>query len=124
MSKWHKIIRWVLLALVSVTYLVAGILCFIGKLDGMFHDWGFPAWSVYLVGFFEIVGALALYYTRLVGFGFLILTVITISSILTLAGHHVWSRGEPLPAILLLCSIFGLMYLRGKREDETRWGLL
>ena len=120
-----KIVRWVLLALVSVIFLAAGIMCVMGKLAPNFHDWGYPAWSPLVIGAIEIFAALGLYYHKTAGLALMMLMVICLCSILTLAGHHDWKHAEPLIPAFSLLAVWGLMYLKNKREDEDpRWGLL
>lgn len=121
----YKIIRWVLLALMTVLFLAVGVLCLMGKMTTMFtHDWGYPAWSAYGIGALEILSALGLYHHKTVGMSLFLLMVISICSILTLAGHHEWQHAEPLIPVFSLLSVWGLMYLRNKREGDARWGLL
>ena len=120
-----KIIRWVLLALMTALFLTAGVLCLMGKLNTMFaHDWGYPTGANNAVGALEIFCAFGLYHHKTAGMALFLLMVISIASILTLAGHHLWQHFEPLLPIFSLLSVWGLMYLRNKREDEARWGLL
>ena len=121
----YKIIRWLLLALMTVLFLGVGVLCLMGKLNTMFaHDWGYPTGSNYVVGALEVFCALGLYHHKTVGIALFFLMVISIVSILTLLGHHQWQHFEPLIPVFSLLSVWGLMYLKNKREGEARWGLL
>ena len=119
-----QIIRWVLLALVSSLFLATGVLCLMDKLATNFHDWGYPAWATYGVGGIEVLLAVGLFHHKTVGTSLMMLMIICMISILTLAGHHVWQHAEPLIPIFSLFAVWGLMYLKNKREGEARWGLL
>ncbi len=123
MSKTHTIIRRTLLVLLSFAFIGIGVWQLMGKTDKLFHLWGYPDWFVYVVGTCQILFALGLYYTKMLRLSAFGLTVILICAVLTHAGHHEFV--EWIPAGIMLCVLFGLMYLQSKRAGEQgRWGFM
>ena len=124
MEKYYTYIRWGLLAVISLGFLYEGAMKVFGQSTAEFVAWGFPAWSVYVVGGFQLLGAFGLFHHKTVSLALFIISVILIVAILTLAGKHLFFPRMIYP-ILYLLGIFGLMYLKAKRtEEEPRWGLL
>ena len=117
----HKLIilRWVILGLVTATFLGYGVMILMGKMTNHFLAWGFPAWSVYGVGGIELLAAAGLHWNKMKGWSMVILTIMSMVAILTLVGHHAkWIKDpvvSPIAPILLLLCLFGLMYLNGKK---------
>ena len=124
-SKYHKVIRWVILSALTAGFLYEGVIKLLGMETAQFVAWGFPAWSVYVIGGIECFGALGLFYRPLVKLSLFLLTALIIGAVLTLAGKHLFFPRMIAP-ILFMLGLFGLMYLKAKRpeEEEGRWGLL
>lgn len=125
MEKHYDKIRWAILGALAVGFLFEGIRKLFGKENIEFISWGFPVWFTYVVGTLQTVCALGLMYRPIVKMSLFFLTVITIGAILTLAGKHIFFP-DILAPIAFLLGIFGLMYLKAKRneDDEGRWGLI
>ncbi len=122
MSRTLTITRWVLLGVVTLTFLGYGAMILMGKMTVQFLAWGFPAWSVYGIGGIEVLSAGGLHWKKMRGWSMFILTVMSIGAILTLVGHHTkWIKDpvvSPIPPILLLLCLFGVMYLNGKKAES------
>ena len=77
---------------------------------------------VYAIGGFEVLGACGLYWKKAKAWSMLILIVISMGAILTLVGHHVkWLKDpllSPMPALVILLSLFGIMYLNAKQRKS------
>ncbi len=124
MEKKYTYIRWAILGAISLGFLFEGGMKVFGQTTAEFVAWGFPAWSVYVVGGFQLFAAFGLFHHKTVKLSLFILTVITLVAILTLAGKHLFFPRLIYPVLYLL-GIFGLMYLKAKRgEEEARWGLI
>jgi hypothetical protein len=125
MEKYQKYIRWGLLGALTAGLLYQAVIKLSGKEVALLVSWGFPAWSVYLIGGLQLLGALGLFYRSTVKISLFFLTTIVIGAILTLAGKHLFYPDLFYPIAFLL-GLFGLMYLKAKRPDdeEGRWGLL
>ncbi len=122
MSQKLIILRWVLLGLVTATFLGYGVMILMGKMTNHFLAWGFPGWSVYGVGALELLAAGGLYWNKVKGLCMVMLTIMSMGAILTLVGHHAkWIKDpvvSPIPPILLLLCLFCIMYLNGKKADS------
>ncbi len=124
MSQKLIILRYILLGLVTATFLGYGVMILMGKMTNHFLAWGFPSWSVYGIGGIEVLSAGGLHWKKMKGWSMVILTVMSMGAILTLVGHHAkWIKDpvvSPIPPILLLLCLFGIMYLNGKKADSER----
>ena len=124
MTKILPILRYILLGIVTVTFLGYGAMLLMGKMTPQFVQWGFPAWSVYVFGSLEVLGACGLYWKKSRRWSMIILCLIAVGSALTLVGHHVRWLDDPLvspiPPILLLVFLFSIIYLNAKTEGESQ----
>ncbi|WP_136798815.1 MULTISPECIES: DoxX family protein [Desulfosediminicola] len=116
-----KIIMYVARQLV-IPFLLAAFFIAAGyvKLDGdpgmvaNFERWGYPAWSMYLVGLIEILGAALLVFARARFYGALVIVVTMTGALLT----H-WQAGEmetASPAMIL----WGLAAIELWRNQKKR----
>jgi len=79
-----------------------------------FERWGYPAWSMYLVGLVEVIGAVLLVFARTRFYGALVIAVAMVGAVLT----H-WQANEMEtagPAIVLL----GLAVIEAWRNQKKR----
>ncbi len=122
MSQKLIILRWVLLGLVTAIFLGYGVMILMGKMTNHFLAWGFSAWIVYVIGGIEVLAAAGLHWNKIKGISMFFLTIMSMGAILTLVGHHAkWIKDpvvSPIPPILLLLCLFGIMYLNGKKADS------
>ena len=118
MSKKEKIIRLALSALVTIAFLVAGGMQLMGKMTAQFVWWGFPPWSVYVVGGIQVFGALGIWFKKFAVLAVCGLIVITIGAIFTHIGHHDWPVPMLIPIGLFLasCTVFRFI---AKQKDAA-----
>lgn len=79
-----------------------------------FERWGYPAWSMYLVGLVEVLGAVLLVFARTRFYGALVIAVAMAGAVLThWQAHEMETAG---PAIVLL----GLAAIEVWRNQKKR----
>ncbi len=114
-------LRYFLLGIVTATFLGYGVMLLMAKMTPHFLAWGFPAWSVYVIAAFEILGACGLHWKKVRRWSMIILCLLSMGAILTLVGHHVkWLADpwlSPIAPIMLLLSLFGIMYFNAKQSN-------
>ena len=121
MTKTQRVLRITLLVLVTVAFLATGAFKIFGTSmeKELFAHWGYPLWFMYAVGTIEVLGALLLHVKKLSRYGALSLIVIAVGAI----GTHL-THGEgfiaPIPATILLLSLFGILYL----EQDTNTDII
>lgn len=116
MTKKQRIIKRILLTLVTGAFLAVGSMKLLGipMEIGMFTGWGYPLWFMYFIGTAEVLGAIGIHVKKVSRYAALGLSFVVVGAI----GTHI-SHGEgliaPIPATVLLLSLFGILYL-GKSE--------
>ena len=120
MTKTQRIIRWVLLTLVTLGFGAAGTAKLLGvpmEVAGFAH-WGYPLWFMYFTGAAEVLGAIGIHVKKCSRYAALGLAIVAVGAIAT----HV-SHGEgliaPIPATILLLSLFGILSI-GRNEASAK----
>lgn len=120
MTKTERVLRMTLLTFVTVAFFATGAFKLFGTSfeKELFLQWGYPLWFMYVVGVVEVLGAVLLHVKRLSQYAALGLVAVALGAISTHVAH-----GEgfvaPIPATLLLLSLFGVLYLgRGRSENS------
>lgn len=116
MTKKQRIIRIILLTFVTLAFLAVGIIKLSGsqmELD-MFTKWGYPIWFMYFTGTCEVLGAIGLHMKRVSQWATLGLIMVTIGAIATHVIHGELPV-QPIPATLLMLSLFGILYIDAKK---------
>lgn len=119
MTKTQRIISWILLTIVTLAFFGAGMVKLLGlQIEvEMFTHWGYPLWFMYFIGVSEVLGAIGLHVKKVSRFAAIGLCIIAIGAI----GTHVLN-GEgliaPIPATILLLSLFGILYTGARGKDK------
>lgn len=102
MAGWKTVLLWILTALLSAFFLFAGgtKLAAAPSSVANFARWGYPGWFMYVVGVFEVGGAIVLLVPRLAGFAALLLCGTMVGAALTHLVHGEMTA-VPVPLVLL-----------------------
>jgi uncharacterized membrane protein len=117
MTKKQRIVRRILLTLVTFAFFAVGSAKLLGvpMEVSMFTNWGYPLWFMYATGAVEVLGSIGINVKKVSRYATISLSVVAVGAIAT----HVF-HGEglvaPIPATILLLSLFGILYL-GKGEE-------
>jgi len=109
LSKGAVIISWVLVAILAISYLMAGTSKLSGGSTVMFANWGYPAWFAIFIGVCEVVGAIVLIPPKTTRTAVLGLTLIMVGATYTLLAHHDWLQvWRPILCLVLLWLVWWL----------------
>jgi len=113
MTKGKNIASWVIQAVLIILFLLMGS----GKLMSdpevvaNFKHWGMPDGSYYVIGAFEILGAIGLMIPRLAGYAAMGLILLMFGALFTHITHGEFG-GMPMLAILVIILAGAVIYLR------------
>jgi CHASE2 domain-containing sensor protein len=107
-SKKQKIIRSTIFILVTLSFLAIGTWQLLGKMNADFVRWVFPAWSVYIIGGVQVLGAIGIWFKKTTFYSALALMALSTGAFFTLLGHHEWPLPmlPPIALFLLSSAIF------------------
>ena len=116
MNKTQRIVRWILLGLVTFAFLAVGGMKLAGtQMEvGLFTGWGYPLWFMYFIGACEVLGAIGLHVQKVSRVSAVCLVILLCGAI----GTHVYhAEGliAPIPATVLTLMLFGILYLDAKK---------
>ena len=117
MSKAQRITYWFLMIFVTLAFLAVGSMKLMGKEMevGMFNKWGYPIWFMYFTGACEVFGAIGLHVKRVHRLAAICLILLLCGAV----GTHVFHMEglvAPIPASVLMLSLFGILYLDTKKQ--------
>ena len=119
MSKWKTIGVWVLQLLLAFLFFNVGRMkIWDGHWQGIFRGWGYPENLYLAVGWWEMLGGLALLWPKTAGLGAMALIAVMLGA----DGHHAW-RGEWrsffLPVLLFIALLSIIAWLRWPQFLKT-----
>lgn len=116
LSIWQKIAAWTLQTTAAIVFLTAGSSKIVGgeRMVTMFNDLSFSTELRYLVGGFEIVGAMLLLFPDRAHQGSVLLSALMGSAIFA---HLTMIEGSPIPAFILLCITAAIVWLRSPTDN-------
>lgn len=112
MSKYANVGSWIVQVLLALLFLMMGGQKLMGAEEAAanFARWGYPGFMIYLIGTFEVLGAIGLLIPRLASLAALGLIVIMLGAVYTHISHGEYSMA-PVPLVVLL--LLGVVaYLR------------
>ena len=122
-SKVKKVIAWGLQIFLAVAYLLAasGKLLSRSQVIEMFSAWGFPDRFYFVIGVFEIFGAIGLLIPRTSSYAATGLIILMIGAVLThLVNGEGWQALRPIVFILLLAVVLLIRRPRISKLSEGR----
>jgi uncharacterized membrane protein YphA (DoxX/SURF4 family) len=113
--KTRNVFAWILSILLALAFLLAGVpkLLAVTVWIRKFAHWGYPRWSLTVIGLLEVSGAVLLLIPRFVIYGVGLLTVVMLGAAYT----HV-ANGEGVAVVrplIFLCLLAAVGWLRGSR---------
>lgn len=118
-SRARTLGTWVLSALLALMFLAAGLpkLFMVQAWIHKFANWGYPGWSLFVIGFVEVAGAILLLTPKLARYGALFLAAVMFGAAFT----HLRS-GEGLQVLRpVICLVFlGLLVWLRAPARNTR----
>lgn len=91
-SKVAKIIRWVLVGILTIQFLAAGVAKLFGAWDSMFIQWGYPVWFALVVGFTEVLVVIGLYLRTTIRWALIVIVLIMLGAAYTHVMANEYSR--------------------------------
>lgn len=113
MSKGKTVASWIIQIMIAVLFLMMGGQKLMGEAEvtANFARWGFPAFMQYIIGFFEVLGAIGLLIPRLAGAAATGLILIMLGALGTHLMHNEFDM-VPIPVVVMV--LLGIVaYLRG-----------
>ena len=109
-SKGKKIGYWILAAMIGASFVFSGL----HKLSGAqlaidnFVKWGYPDWFRIVIGIFELICGLMIFFPRAAKFGSLLLCVEMIGALIThiKVGEYQFILVPTIPLLILLIFIY------------------
>ncbi|MGD9629634.1 MAG: DoxX family protein [Pyrinomonadaceae bacterium] len=123
MTKGKSIISWIIQILIAALFLMMGGQKLMGEAEvtANFARWGFPSFMQYIIGFFEVLGAVGLLIPRLAGLAATGLILILIGALATHLMHSEFGMAPVPVAVMILLGV--VVYLRGlpflSQQKET-----
>ncbi|MGE3466659.1 MAG: DoxX family protein [Pyrinomonadaceae bacterium] len=125
MSKGKSIVSWIIQILIAVMFLMMGGQKLMGEAEvtANFARWGFPSFMQYIIGFFEVAGAIGLLIPRLAGLAASGLILIMMGALGTHLMHGEFDMAPVPVAVSLLLGI--VAYVRsplaifGNRKESA-----
>lgn len=103
MSKGKSIASWIIQILIAAMFFMMGGQKLMGEAEvtANFARWGFPGFMQYIIGFFEVAGAIGLLIPRLAGLAASGLILIMIGALGTHLSHSEFNMA-PVPVVVSL----------------------
>jgi uncharacterized membrane protein YphA (DoxX/SURF4 family) len=113
MSKFANIGTWIIQVAAAILFIMMGGQKLIGMEEAVanFAKWGYPGFMVYLIGFFELLGAIGLLIPRFAGLAAVGLIMILMGAAFTHLSHGEYDMA-PVPIVLIIL-LAVVAYVRG-----------
>lgn len=119
-SRARIVCAWILSVLLALMFFAAGLpkLLMVQAWVQKFMHWGYPAWSLPVIGLLEVAGSILLLIPKLARYGALLLAAVMVGAAYT---HVTGSEGLQVlrPSICLVC-LGLLVWLRAPAHLERR----
>ncbi len=113
MSRTRMVVGWILCVILAALYLFAGATKLAGQAMHVqaFAHWRYPLWFMYVVGAWEVIGAILLLVPKTSAFAAVLLAVNMLGAIYTTAIRVTEPNTATAPAVLLVILVI-VAYLR------------